>query len=85
MNGESNMEAYTVPCVKQITNGILLYGLWSSNQASDNLEGWTVGGRLKREGTHVYLWLTHVDVWQRPTQNCKVIFFQLKINKFGVK
>ena len=62
MNGESNMEAYTVPCVKQITNGILLYGLWNSNQASDNLEGWKVGGRLKREVTHVYLWLTHVDV-----------------------
>ena len=20
----------------------------------------------EREGTHVYLWLTHVDVWQRP-------------------
>ena len=39
---------------------------------SDNLEGWSgweVGGRLKREGTYVYLWLIHPDVWQRPTQH----------------
>ena len=24
--------------------------------------------RFKREGTHVYLWLVHVDVWPKPTQ-----------------
>ena len=32
----------------------------------DNLEGgmgWEVGGRFKREGTCVYLWLIYVDVW----------------------
>ena len=30
-------------------------------------EDWRrVGGRLKREGQYVYLWLTHV-VWQKPT------------------
>ena len=37
----------------------------------DNLEGgmgWEVGGRLKRERMCVYLWLTHVDVWQKPSQ-----------------
>ena len=27
---------------------------------------WEVGGRFEREGTYVYLWLTHVDVWQKP-------------------
>ena len=26
--------------------------------------GWEVGGRFKREGTYVYRWLIHVDVWQ---------------------
>ena len=26
----------------------------------------------------VYLWLIHVDVWQKPTQYCKAIIFQLK-------
>ena len=51
--------------------------------------GW--GG--KREGgsgwgTHVNLWLIHVNVWQKPLQYCKVISLQLikingkKINKF---
>ena len=31
-----------------------------------------------RKGTYVYLWLIHVDVWQRPTQYCKAIVLQLK-------
>jgi len=44
--------------------------------------GWEVKGRLKREGTCVYLWLIPVDVWQKPTQHCKAITLQLKIKKF---
>ena len=40
-----------------------------------------MGERLKREGTGMYLWLIHVDVWQKPTQYCKAIILQLKINK----
>ena len=47
----------------------------------DGME-WEVGGRLEREGTHVYLWLIHADVWQKPTRYCKAIILQLKINKF---
>ena len=39
-----------------------------------------VGGRFEREGTYVYLWSIHVDVWQKPTQHCKAFIFQLKIN-----
>ena len=40
----------------------------------NHLEGWKqVGGRFKREGTYVYLWLIHVDIWQKPTQHCKAI------------
>ena len=42
--------------------------------------GWEVGGRFKREGTYVYPWLIHVDIWQRPTQYYKAIILQLKIN-----
>ena len=30
----------------------------------------------------MYLCLTHVDIWQKPTQYFKAIIFQLKINKF---
>ena len=52
----------------------------------DNLEGWEtgweVGGRFSREGICVYLWLIHVDERQRPTQYCKAIILQLKINAF---
>ena len=45
----------------------------------NNLEGWErVGGG--REGTYVYLWLTHVDVWQKSNQYCKAIILQLKLN-----
>jgi len=40
-----------------------------------------VGQRFKREGTYVYPWLIHVDEWQKPTQYCKAIILQLKINK----
>jgi len=40
-----------------------------------------VGERFKREGTYVNLWLTQVDVWQKPTQYCREIILQLKINK----
>ena len=39
-----------------------------------------MGGRFKREGTFVYPRLIHVDVWQKPTQYCKAIVLQLKIN-----
>ena len=61
----------------------------------DNLEGWgevgwdgmgrEVEGRFKREGTYVYLWLIHADVWQKPTQYCKAIILQLKKNKLKKK
>ena len=37
-------------------------------------------GRFKREGTYVYLRLIHVVVWAKPTQYCKAIILQLKIN-----
>ena len=26
------------------------------------------GGGIKREATHVFLWLIHLDVWQKPPQ-----------------
>ena len=47
--------------------------------------GWEVGGRFKREGTYEYLWLIHADVWQKPTESCKAITPQLKINKLKKK
>ena len=29
-------------------------------------------------GAYVYLWLIHIDVWQKPTQLCKAIILHLK-------
>ena len=36
-------------------------------------------------GIHVYPWLTHVNVWQKPLQYCKVISLQLIKKKKGQK
>ena len=49
----------------------------------DKLEGWDgvgVGERFKKERMYVQLWLIHIAVWQKPTQHCKAIILQLKIN-----
>ena len=43
--------------------------------------GREMGGSFKREETHVYLWLIHVEVWQKTTKFCKAIILKLK-NKF---
>ena len=85
MNRESSIETYTLPSVKWIASGNLLYDGGSSNpRLCDYLERWDGiegEGRIKRKGTYVYLWLIHVHIWQKPTQNCKAIILQLKINK----
>ena len=47
--------------------------------------GREVGRMPKKEGTHVYLWLIHADIWQKPTWYCKEIILQLKANKFNLK
>ena len=35
-----------------------------------------LGGRFKREGTYVYLWLIHIGVWQKSMQYYKAIIPQ---------
>ena len=48
----------------------------------DNLEGWNglgVGKKVQEGGDiYIYLWLIHVDVWQKPTKYFKTIILQLK-------
>ena len=39
-----------------------------------------MGERFKREGTFVYLWSIHVDLWQKSIQYCKAVIIKLKIN-----
>ena len=48
----------------------------------DPPEGWNGEGRgrgFRMGGTHVHLWLIHVDVWQKPSQYYKVIILQFKL------
>jgi len=41
------------------------------------------GREVQEEGSiYIYLWLTHVDEWQKPTQHCKAIILQLKFKNF---
>ena len=49
----------------------------------DDPEGWDGegGGRGVQDGEHMYPWLIHVNVWQKPLQYCKVISLQLKWEK----
>ena len=56
---------------------------WGRLGLCDDLVRWDgvgVGGRFRRERTHVYLWLVLVDVWQRLTQYCKAVIFPSKVN-----
>ena len=58
-----------------------LVGIWCRELGLGALwQPWEAGGRFRREGTYVYLWLIHVDVWQKLTQCCKAIILQLKKN-----
>ena len=44
----------------------------------DNLEGWCGEGggwEVQEGGTYIYLWLIHVDVWQKPSEYCEVFIF----------
>ena len=68
--GESNMETSITICKTDSQWEFAVWlrklqpGLW------DNLEGWEEvrGGReVQKDGTYVYLWLIHVDIWQETT------------------
>jgi len=40
--------------------------------------GREMGGSFKKKGIYVYLWLIHVEVWQKTAKFCKAIILQLK-------
>ena len=74
---ESSVDTHALPCVKETAGGNFPYDSGNSNRGSATTQragvGWKVGGMSKTEGTHVSLWLMHVDVRQKPTQYCKTI------------
>ena len=81
MYGESNMETYITICKIDSQQEFAVWLSKLKQRLCINLEGWggrETGGRFKREGTYVYLWLIHANVWQKPTQFCKAIILQLK-------
>ena len=40
--------------------------------------GREVGGKFKREGTYIHLWVIHVDVWYKTTKFCRATILQFK-------
>ena len=81
MYGESNIEIYITIC--KIDNQ-WEFAVWLREckpGLGNNLERWDreeggigrkVGGKLKKEGTWVNLWLIHTDVWYNTV---KQLFF----------
>ena len=68
----------------QMANGNVLCDAGNSNLGSVTTWGCerVGGGRsFRREGTYIYLWLIHVDVWQNGNQYCKSNYPLIK-NKF---
>ena len=65
MYGESNMETYITICK---TDSQREFAVWLRKLTQGlyiNLEGWDwegEGGRFKREGIYVYLWLIYIEV-----------------------
>ena len=44
-----------------------------------------MGGRFKREGIYVCLWLIHIVIQLKPTQYCEAIILRFKRNWGGKK
>ena len=82
MIGEDSIEISTSPYVKQMTSESSMQEAGHPELVLySNPEGEEGGGRgIQREGTHVYLWLIHSDVWQKPSQYCRVNYPPIKIS-----
>ena len=76
------MESVSHPCYLSLTSGwhwpmgrnrshILRFPCLFSWNPETSMLWFEVGGR--------FLWLSHVDVWQKPTQYCKAIILRIKL------
>ena len=78
---ENSAETCILPYVKEMASASSMHEAGHSKPVlSDNPEGWggEEGGREVQDRlTCVYLWLIHVNVWQKLPQYCKVISLQL--------
>ena len=66
-----NRSPVQVRCMRQGVRG------WCTGMALRDGMGQEVGGG-SGWGIHVYPWLIHINVWQKPLQYCKVISLQVK-------
>ena len=62
MYGKSNMEIYTTLCKIDSQREFAVWLRKLKQELCINLEGREMGGRFKREGMYIYLWLIHVEV-----------------------
>ena len=78
MYGKNNMETYITICKidSQWEFAAWLRKLRGSVSTWRGGMGREMGGRFKREGIYVYLWLIHVEVWQKTAKFCKAIILQ---------
>ena len=79
VNGECSTNIYSLSCVRWIAGEKLLYiigtPVWRCMIIWRDGIG---GGRLRKEGLHVLLWLFRVAVWQKPTQIIKTKIWKRK-------
>ena len=78
----SRVQIPVLPLISSLTWYKLTKSLTSPFPPLNRADGVGGGREVQEGGTYKYLWLIHDDIWQNPTQYCKVIILQLKINKF---
>ena len=85
MYGKSNMETHITICKIDSQREFAVWLRKLKQGLCINLEGWDGKGDgkevQKKEGIYVYLWLIHIEDWQKTTKFCKPIILQHK-NKF---
>ena len=73
---KGRIETCILSCVKWIASPGSMHETGCSGLGHwDDLGGWDGEGgeRGVLDGEHVYPWLIHVNVWQKPLQYCKLI------------
>ena len=86
MYGKSNMETYITMCKIDSQWEFAVWFRKLKQRLSINLErfdGEGDGREFQKGGIYVYLWLIHVEVWQKATKFCKAIILQWKKKRCG--
>ena len=76
--GESSTETYTSHMWNRELRGAAAWHRELNPVLCDDLEEWDGVGRGREGYMYSYVWFT--VTWQKPTQHCKAVILQLKIN-----